>query len=824
MLKSNQLRLQKVALLFIVNFSLPVLVSRPSFASTCSSATVDQYVNQLQGLNQTQVASLVECGSSAVPDLIAALKDTNQQARRKAADTLGWIGSDAQSAVNSLIQVLQDRSNSVEVRTAAVYALGNIASKDQGTISALLALLKQDSSPEVRAGAAYALGQNRATEKAVVLELVKVLDSLDEDTVRSFAARSLGEIAEQERSSVQPFASSTLIKVIQNQNQDISVLAESIYALGAMLETSENAIATLINTFNQQDGTIQINSALALQKIAKFLISQAHTNQAIETVLPTLIKIQATLGEPQPDIELGIEPDIRQAQQSVADNIQELKNKQTILLNQRVTDWLISGKNIGLAHIAFWLLLIFAYPKSPQIQAIFFWNPWVRKIFGLGYVSFCLTWIPFLRHRLFEPFQTSLLMDARLQDFNPEAYFLDAQVERENQASSEPGSRLAIAQAIPQIKGQIILEGKSGLGKSMFLRYLLTSVTTNKGSGRIAVYLPATKCDAGVIEAIKEKLHGEEIKDSRFLESLIYSGAIDICIDGLNEASANTRAKITQFVERYFKGNILMTMQPLGQTWKPPANAKIFIMQPLQLNQITAYLLSRQPFLPKTASVQGAAYEQACHTFLANSWGAPAQLSIAEQEKAQIVLSNPLELSLAALLIANNRLGNSLDLRNLRAQQYKAMAEDYRATWNREFPMQSFADAVYQLWLDEKTCLTLPAADFANEVVCMADEKFRMAVSRRWQDHQGDRQEWSFRHDKIAEFFIAQTFRDGSEAAQSRVAKHLGDSSFSGVYLLLATLLPLPTAYQLREDLIQYAAKTGDHTVSDAYVQLLPPR
>ena len=147
MVKSNQLKLRKVALLFIVNLSWPVLVSRPSFASTCSSATVDQYVNQLKGLSQTQVESLVECGSSAVPNLIAALKSSNQQARRKAADTLGWIGSDAQPAVNPLVQVLQDRSNSVEVRTAAVYALGNIAPKDQGTISAVLALLKQDSSP-----------------------------------------------------------------------------------------------------------------------------------------------------------------------------------------------------------------------------------------------------------------------------------------------------------------------------------------------------------------------------------------------------------------------------------------------------------------------------------------------------------------------------------------------------------------------------------------------------------------------------------------------------------------------------------------------------
>ncbi|WP_306423246.1 hypothetical protein [Nostoc favosum] len=31
-------------------------------------------------------------------------------------------------------------------------------------------------------------------------------------------------------------------------------------------------------------------------------------------------------------------------------------------------------------HAAFWLALIFAYPKFPQVQAIFFWNRWVIPI------------------------------------------------------------------------------------------------------------------------------------------------------------------------------------------------------------------------------------------------------------------------------------------------------------------------------------------------------------------------------------------------------------------------------------------------------------
>lgn len=319
-----------------------------------------------------------------------------------------------------------------------------------------------------------------------------------------------------------------------------------------------------------------------------------------------------------------------------------------------------------------------------------------------------------------------------------------------------------------------------------------------------------------MIEAIQKKLHGDEIKDPKFLQSLIYSGAIDICIDGLNEVNPDTRAKITQFVESHFRGNIVMTTQPLE--WTPPATAKTYIMQPLQLNQIKRYLLSRQ--LPKTAPVQGTAYEQICHKFLGQMLGNQIAIAPEERKAAQTTLSNPMELTIAAWMLAD---GKQPDLLNLRQQQYDQMAADYHRTWTREFPLKPFAEAVYQhLLIDQKS---LPSDEFYNELIGMEDEKYRMVVSRQWQDAKGEaHKEWYFRHDKIAEFFIVQTFLGNNEAAEKRLQSHIGDPRFRGVYFLLATLLPLDAAQQLREDLIGYAADTKDHTVSDTFVQLMRSR
>jgi hypothetical protein len=71
------------------------------------------------------------------------------------------------------------------------------------------------------------------------------------------------------------------------------------------------------------------------------------------------------------------------------------------------------------------------------------------------------------------------------------------------------------------------------------------------------------------------------------------------------------------------------------------------------------------------------------------------------------------------------------------------------------------------------------------------------------------------------EFFLVQTFLG---VDNNRPQEHLGDPRFRGVYFLLALLLPLEDSEALRERLIQYAADTKDHMVSDTFIQLLRSR
>jgi hypothetical protein len=151
------------------------------------------------------------------------------------------------------------------------------------------------------------------------------------------------------------------------------------------------------------------------------------------------------------------------------------------------------------------------------------------------------------------------------------------------------------------------------------------------------------------------------------------------------------------------------------------------------------------------------------------------------------------------------------------------MAEEFLTEWEYEFPLKKFSDAVYQMRLNDEKAL--PAEVFYQELQSLEDEKYKMAVSRQWQDTEGKaKKEWYFRHDKIMDFFLVQNFLGETAETEARLIDHMGDPRFRGVYFLLATLLPLDDAKQLREKLIQYAADTKDHTVSDTFVQLLRTR
>src|SRR4051794_18093910 len=84
------------------------------------------------------------------------LKDKDPDTRRRAAEALGNLGTDAGVASASLVEALQDPSSMV--RAEAAHALGQCLPLTQPTINALVRALK-DEDPRVRMWVAHALGE-----------------------------------------------------------------------------------------------------------------------------------------------------------------------------------------------------------------------------------------------------------------------------------------------------------------------------------------------------------------------------------------------------------------------------------------------------------------------------------------------------------------------------------------------------------------------------------------------------------------------------------------------------------------------------------------
>ncbi len=848
-------------------------------------------------------------------NVAALLKDSDTYVRRAAADALGQM--QAKDIAANVAALLKD--SDTYVRRAAADALAKMQAKDY---AANVAALLKDSDFDVRSAAADALAKMQAKDYAAnVAALLKDSDSNSLTDVRSAASKALPKLAPQGLSAIVQILNAVryypsdvnqlrfLAHFMAGGNQDVETLMQWI---GKPKTTPNDLTADkgrkIMELFEQAwklSDSLDVQQELA-QQIA--IVSDLVTWQAQDITLLERHHRNLTNG------------DYKQADtvRRVIDNLAFWK-------------WFFLARNIILIHLVIWLSLILAYPKFTQILAPLFWHPWARRILGFGYIGLLLTWVPWLRHRLLQPFQPLLLADAGLDNFVEQAYFGESFVkvprggggkgkgeggrgqERKNQnilakfinrhcernvversnlrrllhyavAPFAMTSRILrkrvqpkidstdnltleiqpITQAIPTLQGQIVLEGESGLGKSMFLRHLANN------SQRLFVYLPAQKCDKGVLEAIYAKLRGQ-VDDTKFLKNLIYNQALDICIDGLNEVTADTRAKVSQFAESFFGGNIIMTTQPLD--WVPPSTAKKYELQPLQREQIERFLLSRglgtgdwglgtgdwgtgngemgngeggmengeivgcvtpQANAPSEADVPSDAsgalglssithptqseYAQACTKYLAEAFN--EQQSPEDLAAAKRILSNPMDLTLVALMLSQ---GQQPNLFRLQEQQYQLMSAEYQREWHQVFPLRRFSQAVYQMRLNDQTII--PAEEFQRELTSLEDEKYKMVISRQWENDEGEAEKiWYFRHDKIMEFFLVQNFLGEGEAVQERVHQHLNDPRFRGVYLLLANLLPLDAAVELRERIIEYAANSKDHTLSDKFVQLLQVR
>jgi HEAT repeat protein len=745
------------------------------------------------------------------PELIAIAKDDKEVAtlRSAAVSALGAMGD--RDAVLSIFNNDAIRS---DVRTAAILALGQMQARDQEP--QLVALLHN---PVPGPDAAKALVAMNATNRQP--ELAALLDDKDHPVNRLQVLYMLAALHDKTHEQ-------ELIDLLKDADQRETAFM-ALAHIGPLDPSTLPALTESYYFNHASQGFVRfwchylLGAAPASELVLKRVMFEAGPNNPKPARLASIEEVRATLQAfhqilPAKPENTGFAAD---SEHQILEIAHEWKNSWSSAdrglfnsLSRQMSDdnaatlrslietpvWLAVLQKLWkiiAIQILLWVALLFLYPTSPQVQAFFFWNRWARKFVGLGYVDFCLTWIPSLRHRLLAPFRDELIADARISEENLNDYFSDIQVRRGD-------TSLPAVQAIPAIAGQIVLEGESGLGKSIFLRQLV-----NKSPQTIA-YFPAESCDQGVFELIQQRLKGKA-GDETFLRSIIWSGGLSVIIDGLNEVSVETREKIRRFLDDFPKANVLLATQPI--LWRLPPKAKVFRILPLTDDRIQTFLESRyRTFLAPAMSETD--YCLKCRDYLSNVLG-PNQ-SEEDRIAARMVLSNPMDLNTAAQILST---GETPTLKNLQKQEFAAVDHDFRDTHpGQPFPLRQFSESIYERLLRDE--VTLDSTLFFEPIQALLAHK--MVLTQNDVDAEGKPvRKWVFRHDKIRDFFLVQAFESVQD---ERIVKHMDDPRFRGVYLMLASQLPLAQASELRDALVDHAAETKDHHLSDAVVELLKNR
>ena len=131
--------------------------------------------------------------------------------------------------------------------------------------------------------------------------------------------------------------------------------------------------------------------------------------------------------------------------------------------------------------------------------------------------------------------------------------------------------------------------------------------------------------------------------------------------------------------------------------------------------------------------------------------------------------------------------------------------------------MKEFSRAVLDMRLKDESVIP---SEFDDALEYLHKQK--MVIRRQETPADGEESYvYTFRHDKIMELFIVQTFL---HASGEQPMEYMDDPRFKGVYLMLALLLPQDEADVLREAIIDYSAENDDYSVSNDFIKLLKAR
>ena len=271
----------------LTNFKVLAQTSSVQLSPLCTDVEISQHIEELDTGEPAAFDALVACNSQAVPALITALRETqDENVRIITIAALGEIGVNAAPATTAaLTESLQDKSR--DVRVATVQALGNIGTD---AVPALITALKDEGEyindeyvSSVRSDAIDALGK---IGKDAVPALIAVLK--DEDwNVGYGAATALGKIGKEavpalfaalkdENSLARSRAASALtevgVEVIPDliqalQDTDSKVRSGAADALGDIGFEAKSAVPALMMAFQDIDSQVRSSAAYALVQI-----------------------------------------------------------------------------------------------------------------------------------------------------------------------------------------------------------------------------------------------------------------------------------------------------------------------------------------------------------------------------------------------------------------------------------------------------------------------------------------------------------------------------------------------------------------------------
>jgi HEAT repeat protein len=469
----------------------------------------------------------------------------------------------------------------------------------------------------------------------------------------------------------------------------------------------------------------------------------------------------------------------------------------------------IVGKSVlsATGWVVLWTAFLALFPYNARVRAVYLYNEKARGALSLWFLPLIMTLAPVLRRRMLRPFRDDLLADAHLETLKEAEFYPGLRVR------DREGAVHAIAEAIPKIRGKLLLIGESGLGKSTFLRVLAGR------ERRSITYLHARSCDKGVESAIVERVSGFE--SSEFFKGLVYAGDLAVVIDGLNEVSADVRAQIIAFANGAGRANVVIATQPiegLGGDRSPLTRATAYELLPLAREDIEKFLKSRPARDNPASAVKGEDYDRAVDKLLGDALGrAPrteaerwSEAVLQEERAAELILSNPMDLTYGSELIA---MGQTPRPSQLIGQAFALACARYRALYDREFPTFDFARKAVALRLDDRNWLR--AEEFANQQGVLAE--FRLVVPRAISET-AEKQiiVMRFRHDKVMDVLTKRAF----EVDEKLQVELIDDPRFRGVYLLFAQAADRDFAQRLRDRLVSHAAQTGDNGLSNQFVRL----